>query len=283
MQPLRTPADKGPELSALTPRPRPPAVPSALAADRDELLEASLAGVRGWLHRGEAIELYELARAADSGSIVEIGSYHGRSTICLALGARAGGTRRVIAIDPQTLEVGQQAKLDKNLCNAGVRDLVDIVASTSHMARALIPDCSVGLLFVDGSHEYDDVRQDIEDWTSALIPGAVAAFNDPYWSDVGRALRDEIAQRGSPYRNPRWTDKTLFVDYRPDLPWRIRDGWNRIRLRAYLFIGGAWWRWHERHVGCHPRSAALSVRAIIRVEAVLLRSARRVRDFPRAG
>ncbi|MEI8127826.1 MAG: class I SAM-dependent methyltransferase, partial [Actinomycetota bacterium] len=60
---------------------------------------ASIAQVHGWLSRDQAERLW--ARAGDlrpQATIVEIGSFQGRSTIVLALGSPA--TTTVVAIDP---------------------------------------------------------------------------------------------------------------------------------------------------------------------------------------
>ena len=54
----------------------------------------------GWLSLDEAALLYHLARQTTTGSIVEVGSYRGRSTVALAKGALAGGNRPVYAVDP---------------------------------------------------------------------------------------------------------------------------------------------------------------------------------------
>jgi len=45
--------------------------------------------VEGWLWDKEGEELYKLAqRNKDLGVVVELGSYHGKSTICLAQGKK---------------------------------------------------------------------------------------------------------------------------------------------------------------------------------------------------
>src|SRR5262245_18453579 len=55
--------------------------------------------IDGWMTRGQGQALYAAAqRCPAGGRIVEIGSFRGRSTIVLALGAPEGAT--VYAIDP---------------------------------------------------------------------------------------------------------------------------------------------------------------------------------------
>ena len=60
-----------------------------------------IADVPGWLTDEEGEALYELARACTGkGVIVEIGSWKGKSTVCLGLGSQAGAAVPVYAIDP---------------------------------------------------------------------------------------------------------------------------------------------------------------------------------------
>jgi predicted O-methyltransferase YrrM len=57
--------------------------------------------VPGWLSDEEGEALYDLARECTGrGVIVEIGSWKGKSTICLGLGSRAGSSVRIFAVDP---------------------------------------------------------------------------------------------------------------------------------------------------------------------------------------
>lgn len=210
-------------------------------------LVASLDGVAGWSHPAEAWLLHEAVRTAPAHEpqirAVEIGSYEGRTTIALALGMAARTSPgRVIAIDPHDRRPGQFETFTGNLEAAGIRDLVDPIPLTSQEARSRVPDRSVSVLFVDGSHAYDDVVRDIDDWTSALVPGAFVGFNDPWLSGVIRALRDRICRRGTPFRNARWMVNSLFFDYMPDTPWTDTDAARLRRLRRFLSAGRVWMR-----------------------------------------
>ncbi|MFY9587487.1 MAG: class I SAM-dependent methyltransferase [Actinomycetota bacterium] len=214
-------------------------------------LTRALEGVGGWLDPAEAWELHVAARDArcpDAPLAVEIGSYKGRSAIAVGLGLQARGDGTLIAIDPFDMEGDQFGEFSRNVADAGIEDLCTPMKAYSHDARPAVQDASVHLLFVDGSHEYDDVVQDVRDWTSALADGAIAAFNDPYWRDVSKALRDTIGVRGTPFRRPRWVVNTLFVDHLPAAPWTRRDEVRRLRLNAYLWLGRKWLVFHERVV-----------------------------------
>ena len=131
-----------------------------------------LTGVEGWLYIEEAVELYETVRshpAADPVLVVEIGSWKGRSTIALAQAVRDRGhpLGRVVAIDPHTgsrehhERFGAVDTFDeflRNIDRAGLTDLVEPMRTTSLDASGQLVGSSVDVLFIDGSHEYEDVR-----------------------------------------------------------------------------------------------------------------------------
>src|SRR5689334_109736 len=57
--------------------------------------------IGGWLSKNEADFLYNQSKTIPrDGVIVEIGSWKGRSTVCLGLGAKDGNGTRIVAIDP---------------------------------------------------------------------------------------------------------------------------------------------------------------------------------------
>lgn len=136
--------------------------------------------VGGWLSEAQGRALLEAA-ATGSGAIVEIGSWKGRSTIWLAVGARLAG-RRVHAIDPHrgSREDPGAATLPEfldNLRRAGVADVVEPLVMTSEQAAAQLAG-PVGLLFIDGDHSYDGARRDAELWLPRLSEGGTVMFHD---------------------------------------------------------------------------------------------------------
>ena len=214
-------------------------------------LEAALEHVEGWLYLDEALALYEVVRLLPEGpvTVVEIGSWKGRSTIALGLAVMARGSGRVFAIDPHNgekltgtgpLEPGSTPipTLDEfhtNIARAGVEPVVETLVTASHLARARFADQSVDFLFVDGSHLYADVRRDIEDWASALKDHAVIAFNDPSDPGVYRALRELILRPG-PFVGPRLVQNTLFFDFRRPVVWQRHDTKSLQKMRLLLWL-----------------------------------------------
>lgn len=215
----------------------------------DDEVRRAAGAIPGWTTVEELETLHRVALRAGERfrplTVVEIGSYEGRSTVALALGIRGLGHGRVHAIDPHGEELDHFEAFLKNIAQAGVDDLVEPLRMTSEAARWRFDEGSVHVLFVDGSHEYHVVAYDLFDWTPALAIGATVAVNDPFWPGVNRALRERAALPGSPFRRPRFVSNTVFFDYRPDLPWTATDAREHRRLRAMLKVG-PWVRGPER-------------------------------------
>jgi len=151
--------------------------------------------VQGWLTDAEAEILLTLAAGCPpSGTIVEIGSWHGKSTIWIANGARLVGGR-VFAIDPHEGSFEDPtphnlAIMSANLAGAGVADLVTPIVARSHDAVGRISG-RYDLLFIDGDHTAESVRCDLEDWLPNLKVGGFVALHDvvcPGWTGPRREL-----------------------------------------------------------------------------------------------
>jgi predicted O-methyltransferase YrrM len=203
--------------------------------------------VQGWLDPDEGRLLFRLARDADpAGAIVEIGSWHGRSTIWLAAGAKAGRGARVVAIDPHRgtylrEDETTEPVLRANLAEAGVEDQVEIIVSTSEEAASTW-DRPVSLLWIDGDHEYESVKRDLLCWERYLLPECVVALHDTFmWPGPERVVK-ELLVRSRRYRDFEYADTTTAARRcerlrgRELLRLQVNDAKRRlygIRLRAY--------------------------------------------------
>jgi len=209
-------------------------------------LQSALADVEGWLYLGEAWALHETARniapTSHDVTVVEIGSWKGRSTIALALGLKARGSGKLFAIDPHTGAHGSTKtgpvvtaeEFQRNIAGARVDSLVRLLVTTSHAARTQFAPKSVDVLFVDGSHRYEDVVEDIADWETALKDDSAIAFNDPSAPGVYRALRERVLKSRTPYRRPVLIENTIFFEFRRSWSWARSDALGLMRLRAVL-------------------------------------------------
>ena len=153
--------------------------------DRElEELKVILSKVEGMLTHSETEYLYRLAKFnPGKGVIVEIGSYKGKSTICLALGSKSVGGEKVFAIDPH-LPIPEEGYSDyseprfrDNIQSAGVGDHVVHLKMTSNEA-AQGWNRPIRLLWIDGDHRYEQVRQDFLLWEPHVIEGGIIAMHD---------------------------------------------------------------------------------------------------------
>jgi MMP 1-O-methyltransferase len=171
--------------------------PARLLAPED--IDVLLSDVDGWLGRQEGRLLYRLAAEADpAGAIVEIGSWHGRSTIWLAAGSAAGRNARVVAVDPHSgthlRSEGESTEhvLRRNLARAALDDRVDVVVATSSEAATEWAQ-PVSLLWIDGDHTYESARRDFELWQPHLLPDAIVALHDTFVSSgPERVVREKL-------------------------------------------------------------------------------------------
>jgi predicted O-methyltransferase YrrM len=194
-----------------------------------------IADVPGWLTDEEGEALYELARGCSgSGAIVEIGSWKGKSTICLGLGSRAGAGARIFAIDPHAdYRFGD---FKSNVERAGIADLVTPIASLSQAAADGF-DEPIELLFVDGSHEYDLVLEDFERWVPKVVDGGWVAFHDTTWTAGPRKVVGQAIYRGRMFTDVRFVVGSLTMGCKVGRN-ALRD---RIRNRYVLGVKTAFW------------------------------------------
>ena len=161
-----------------------------------------IADVPGWLTDEEGEALYDLAKQCTGrGVIVEIGSWKGKSTICLGLGSRAGSSARIFAVDPHAdYRFGD---FKSNIERAGIADLVTPVPSLSQDA-AFGFDEPIELLFVDGSHEEADVRADFDQWVPKVVDGGWVAFHDTTWTAGPRKVVGQAVYRSRRFKDARF-------------------------------------------------------------------------------
>lgn len=213
-----------------------------------EDVERLVEGVEGWFGAQEGRLLYRLASEADpAGCIVEIGSWHGRSAIWLAAGARAGRGADVVAIDPHTGTYlradghSTEERLRENLKQSGLEDQVEVVVATSREAAATWSR-PVSLLWIDGDHEYESARDDFVLWEPHLLPNAVVALHDTFvWPGPERAARELLirSRRFTSFEHAETTTAARRCERLGALgAFRRRVGLVRrslygIRLRAY--------------------------------------------------
>ncbi len=138
---------------------------------------------------GEALADLAEAVPADQ-AIVEIGSFKGKSTCYLAVGAELGGGAHVYAVDPWDTpgnvtgrfgfaEASTREAFHDQVAAAGHADHVTAIQGFSVEVAATWPKRrKIGLLYIDGDHSGAAVYADFEAWRPYLAKNATVAFDD---------------------------------------------------------------------------------------------------------
>lgn len=160
---------------------------------------SKVADVEGWLTEGQARLLFGAAARTTAGdTIVEIGSFRGRSVVVLATAAPEGVA--VVAIEPhagndrgpQEIDgFAAEASVDgdvfrANLAAAGVADRVHHVQKFSAQAHADVAG-DIAVLYIDAAHRIRPAHADIRDWGRRVAPGGTMLIHDAF-SSLGVTL-----------------------------------------------------------------------------------------------
>ena len=152
--------------------------------------------VAGWLTEAEG---RELARWAAGKTVLEVGSYCGRSTICLARTAKCVNAVDTFDGRGTAAEGDTFGTFTANLERYGVAAKVTPMRGESAAVLPSLPPV-YDLCFIDGSHDYPSVAADAGNAARCLKPGGVLAFHD-YRSGRGdegvTRLVDELIAGGA--------------------------------------------------------------------------------------
>ena len=155
--------------------------------------------VRGWLLPEAAEELYRCASMANpNGYIVEIGSYSGKSTLCIARAlednTKRGNTRQMVAVD-----VKFQPDFADNLTQFGLYSYVNIMENTS-LDVAENWGKPVSFLYIDGHHGKAHAYADFMVWDTLIMLDGIVALDDTAGFMLGPNLQIQAAIRTGAYQ-----------------------------------------------------------------------------------
>jgi predicted O-methyltransferase YrrM len=138
----------------------------------------------GMLTYDEVDCLYRLGQMNHcNGVIVEIGSWQGKSTIALALGAAKAHREKIYAIDPHAVQPEEGyledtgATFVANIKRASVDgQVIPMIMTSKEAARDWRQP--IRLLWIDGDHRYESVKQDFLLWEPFVVDGGIIAMHD---------------------------------------------------------------------------------------------------------
>ncbi len=163
------------------------AIPGWLASEEMDLLAACV-------DRAPSLERRQ------TGAVLELGSYCGRSTVVIA-GALRRSRRsdlRFSAVDPhEGTEPGGESTLESLLCS--LRDLslerwASVIVGRSQEVAWRSP---IAFLFIDAMHDYQNVSADFRRFSEYVVTGGLVAFHDysRYFPDVRRLVDEVLLER----------------------------------------------------------------------------------------
>lgn len=148
----------------------------------------------------EARGLFNCAqKVLDKGIIVEIGTWKGGSAYILGK-AVEGRNVKVYSVDNYSEERLKNELITKKLTKIRLKewgcDNVRLIKGESIEISKKFSDNSVDMIFIDGSHNYKDIKNDFENWYPKLKEGAIICFHDyGSWPDVTQLVDEVIHQR----------------------------------------------------------------------------------------
>lgn len=138
--------------------------------------------------------------------VFEIGSFYGATL--WAWMVNSDSLKRLTSLDlPITAEDGRYDEMVKSRtfwdywAKAKGIELNQIVADSHNLdtiikAHKLHEETDVDMLFIDGDHSYQGVKQDWEGYRNLVKPGGITVFHDSTGYDSVKQLCDEIRATG---------------------------------------------------------------------------------------
>ena len=149
----------------------------------------------------EAVYQAAVNHASDGANFLEIGCWYGCSTIYLAELIKISGKKiKLHVIDTfdgagnsVPNEVNQEKAFIQNVKDADVTDIIEIHKGTSDSVfdSGCFDKDFFDFVFIDGSHEYEDVKNDINNSLETTKPDGIVAGHDYQHPPVRKAV-DEL-------------------------------------------------------------------------------------------
>ncbi len=146
--------------------------------------------IKGLNSIAEKFFLYNISKELSlDGDILEVGSFQGSSSMYLAEGNSLSLNKgRLWLIEP--LPKPDRETFIDNFKRFGFDKDVMLVDKTSEDASKVV-NSTFRFIFIDGSHDYEDVKRDILLWARHLKVGGIIAFHDRKLAGVAKAI-DEL-------------------------------------------------------------------------------------------
>jgi len=163
--------------------------------------------IQGWFNSGQR-KLYEhqVRHCADKSHFVEVGAWKGRSSSYM--GIEILNSEKNIKFDVVDTWLGSDEsshKKDLSILNNTLHEdfleniqpcisVINPIRTTSIEASKLYEDNSLDFVFIDASHKYVDVKDDIKSWLPKVRKGGILAGDDIIWGGVEKAVKELLPE-----------------------------------------------------------------------------------------
>lgn len=149
--------------------------------------------IRGWLLPAAAESLHKFAKCAPAGgTAVEIGSFAGKSTVCIAKGLGVPD-RGMTSIDLRF-----QPDFRSNIGFYGFESAIKTLQGPS-LDHFEYWDAPISFLYIDGHHGKGYAMADLMLWDLFVIPGGYVALDDTVGFMIGPNLQVQAMTAGGAY------------------------------------------------------------------------------------
>ena len=157
--------------------------------------------IQGWFDF-QGLYTRVVNEALNDSKFVEIGSWRGKSSAYMAVEIK-NSSKNISFYCVDTWEGSKEHKkmvcvkhntlFNEFIANIKpVEDIITPIKMDSLQAALTFEDNSLDFIFIDASHDYKSVKQDLEAWYPKLKPTGVFAGHDYTWGDVKGAV-DEFS------------------------------------------------------------------------------------------
>jgi hypothetical protein len=178
--------------------------------------------VFGWTTPSILQIYYTMVQNGKDGDIfVEIGPYYGKSTAFMAVELINSGKKiqfdtidtfegssehKIPGYNPELEKYGTYYHIFKQNMKP-IENFINVYVMSSERASKFYQDNSISFIYIDASHEYEYVKNDIHTWYPKVKTGGIIAGHDYGLESVKNAVHDSldiISLLGTPNEEDTW-------------------------------------------------------------------------------
>lgn len=160
--------------------------------------------------------LYELSKTFTNSTMIEIGSYMGESTMLF------GCTRlfdKIYSIEPhdgieefnEVMSLRWKDIEKEYRTNTRFFTNIEHIKNFSYDVVDRFQDKSIDFIYIDGRHDYESVKRDLELYLPKLKNGGIIGghdYNKNHWPEVCKAVNEVVGEPYKIFKDSSWIYKT---------------------------------------------------------------------------